>query len=324
MVAAAGATLVALSAVAYAQSAAAADCKKTETQAECHARLKCKPNEELEDCQRRLLKCNPGEQLEACKGRIAKGGNAGQSGDNAQRGDQGGGNDRGDDRGRDDRGRDDRGRDDRGDDRGRDDRGDDRGRGDNGYREDRGGGASGDRGRRRRGGGGGGGDRRGREGGGRSDFVANKTFGLGVEGGEPTGLNGKYFLSDSGAFDFGVGWVYRHYYYGDGIHLYGDYLWHPMSLVSAQAFELPFYIGVGLRFWDFDYCRGPRDCGYGGSAVGIRVPFGIAFDFNEVPLDIFIQLIPVLDFVRGDYYDFYDDRAHFGIDLSAGIRYWFK
>ena len=31
-----------------------------------------------------------------------------------------------------------------------------------------------------------------------------------------------------------------------------------------------------------------------------------------------------LDFVRGDYYDRYRDRAHFGIDLSAGIRYWFK
>ena len=30
------------------------DCKKTETQAECHARLKCKADEEIEDCQKRL------------------------------------------------------------------------------------------------------------------------------------------------------------------------------------------------------------------------------------------------------------------------------
>jgi MFS superfamily sulfate permease-like transporter len=65
-------------------------------------------------------------------------------------------------------------------------------------------------------------------------------------------------------------------------------------------------------------------CDFGGSAIGARIPFGIAFDFNNVPLDIFIQLVPVLDFVRGNYYDRYRDRTHFGIDLSVGIRYWFK
>src|SRR5690349_24781426 len=84
-------------------------------------------------------------------------------------------------------------------------------------------------------------------------FEANKTFGLGLELGEPTGLNGKYFFGPSTAFDFGVGWIYRHYYYGDGIHLYGDVLFHPVSLVHADGFELPLYIGVGVRFWDFDY-----------------------------------------------------------------------
>jgi len=43
-----------------------------------------------------------------------------------------------------------------------------------------------------------------------------------------------------------------------------------------------------------------------------------------MPLDIFIQLVPVVDFIRGAYYDRFGDRTHFGIDLSAGIRYWFK
>ncbi len=80
---------------------------------------------------------------------------------------------------------------------------------------------------------------------------------------------------------------------------------------------------IAMRSRDFDYCdRGV--CNYGGSAIGLRVPVGISFDFNRVPLDIFIQLVPVIDFVNGDYYDRYRDRAHFGVDLSAGIRYWFK
>ncbi len=281
--------LVALSTEARAQSAA---CTKAETQPECHARLKCKASEELEDCQKRLMKCAAGESLADCEKRAGAANPAPQ--DNA--GQRDGREDRGGER------TDSRDRDERDDRRARDDS-DRSDRGDRGDRSDRG-----------------------RQGGGRSrskGFRASKTFGLGLELGEPTGLNGKYFVSDSTAIDFGVGWVYQHYYYGDGLHLYGDVLFHPTSLASTPGFQLPFYIGVGLRYWRFDYCdRGI--CDYGGSAVGIRVPLGISFDFNKVPLDIFIQLVPVIDFVNGDYYDRYRDRAHFGVDLSAGIRFWFK
>lgn len=152
-------------------------------------------------------------------------------------------------------------------------------------------------------------------------FEANKTFGLGLELGEPSGLNGKYFLNGSNAIDFGVGYIYRHYYAGDGLNLYADYLWHPLVLTSASAFELPFYIGVGGRFFNFDYgCdRNGRNCIYGGSAFGVRVPLGISFDFNNAPLDIFVQLTPTLDFYR----DYRDHNVALGIDFSIGIRFWF-
>jgi len=286
--------LLALSSIASAE--VDTTCKPTETQPECHARLKCKPYEELEDCQKRLK----------AAGANQGGNNQGQNNNNQGRGDDRG--DRGDDRG--DRG-DDRGN--RGDDRG--DRGDDRGdrgddRGDRGrHRGDRG------RGRRQRG-----------SRGSSHGFEANKTFGLGLELGEPTGLNGKYFFGPRTALDFGLGWIYQHYYYGDGLNVYADILFHPTSLVSAEAFELPFYVGGGLRFWNFDYCEpvpGPDVC-YRGSTFGLRIPFGIAFDFNNVPLDIFLQLVPVIDFVNGDYYDRYRDRSHVGIDFSLGFRFWFK
>jgi hypothetical protein len=300
--------LVALSALALAQSRPSdASCKATETQAECHARLKCRASEELEDCQKRLLRCKANEDLEVCKQRVgsepAKDGTAGQ---------RDGADHRGGDRDAAERNRD---RDADRESRDRDQP--DRERGDRDSRED-------DASQRRQRGQRHGDDRQQRRrAGGTKGFEANKTFGLGIELGEPSGLNGKYFVSDSGALDFGIGWIYSHYYYGDGIHLYGDYLWHPTSLVSSSAFELPFYVGVGLRYWQFDFCdRGL--CNYRGSAVGVRVPVGISFDFNNVPLDIFLQLVPVLDFVNGDYYDRYNDRAHFGIDLSVGLRYWFK
>lgn len=149
-------------------------------------------------------------------------------------------------------------------------------------------------------------------------FEANKTFGLGLEFGAPTGLTGKYFVEQDRALQFGLGTIY-HWRDRDGLHLYLDYLFHPVSLASNPSFELPLYFGFGARIWDFDHYRGPYD-GDDAFAIGLRVPVGIAFDFNRIPLDIFVQLAFVLDFYTGDYY-----RNVYG-DLNGtfGLRYWFN
>lgn len=272
-----GLTVLVLVASSTRASAQSATCKPSETQSECHARLKCKADEDLEDCQNRLRS---------------------QGGSNNQNTD------------RDDRDE----RDDRRNDRSdrRDDRADSRDRrgNDNARSRRRGDGRGGDRGRGR----------------GRSssrNYQTNRTFGLGFELGEPTGLNGKYFVTDTGALDFGVGYAYEHYYYDDGLHLYLDYLWHPVSLASTPGLELPFYVGVGIRYWDFDYCVG-NVCDYEGAAIGVRVPIGLAFELNKAPLDIFLQLVPTFDFIQGDYYDRYRERTHLGVDFSVGLRFWIK
>jgi hypothetical protein len=152
-------------------------------------------------------------------------------------------------------------------------------------------------------------------------YVANGTFGLGLELGAPFGLNGKYFLSDNTALNFGLGFIYDRYYYDDrdGVNLYLDHLWHPLSITNQPAFQLPLYVGVGGRFWSFD--DGRRGVDDGGRAIGVRAPIGIAFDFNKVPLDIFVQLTFTLD-VFFDYYR--DDRLGFHLEGSFGIRYWFN
>jgi len=152
-----------------------------------------------------------------------------------------------------------------------------------------------------------------------SNFQANKTFGLGIMLGAPTGLSGKYFLGPDTALDFGIG-VIGGYGRRDGLHLHMDFLWHPISLVSTEPFELPLYFGIGGRIWDYDYHY--RDIDYNeGTAVGVRVPLGIAFDFNNVPIDIFAEIALVLDFLVDDYYG--DD---FDVDLNGaiGIRYYFN
>lgn len=147
-------------------------------------------------------------------------------------------------------------------------------------------------------------------------------FGLGIELGAPTGLNGKYFLAPSHALDFGIGaWGYYGFRdragYNGGFNIYLDYLWHPISLVSAEAFELPFYVGVGGRFISWDY-NGPKNNGRD-STIGLRVPFGLAFDFNNVPFDAFVQFC-----YTADFYDSYGNGFYSDFEFSIGARYWFK
>lgn len=146
-----------------------------------------------------------------------------------------------------------------------------------------------------------------------SSFSANKTFGLGFMFGAPTGLSGKYYLSADTALDFGLGLIGG---YGDrdGVHLHMDFLWHPAVLATTDPFVLPIYFGVGGRLWDYDHDRNDFD---DDTALGVRVPLGIAMDFNNVPLDIFFELAFVLDFLvdHGD--------LHAGFNSSLGIRYYF-
>ena len=148
-------------------------------------------------------------------------------------------------------------------------------------------------------------------------FDANKTFGLGLELGAPTGIVGKYFISADHALDFGVGDIYS-YRNRFGLHIYADYLFHPVSLVSTADFELPLYVGIGGRFWDFEDRSG--DVNDSAFALGLRVPVGVSMDFNTVPLDLFVQLIPIFDL----YFNYGAHGAALDINASIGIRYWFN
>jgi len=150
-------------------------------------------------------------------------------------------------------------------------------------------------------------------------FESNKTFGLGLELGSPVGINGKLFLGEGSdrAVDFGVGYIYDYFNFY-GLHIYGDYLFHPVSLVSTEAFELPFYVGVGGRYWSF------QDRGVApyidASALGFRVPLGLSFDLNAVPLDIFVQVVPTIDL----FFNYRPHNLYIDLDASVGFRYWFN
>lgn len=145
-----------------------------------------------------------------------------------------------------------------------------------------------------------------------SSFSANKTFGLGLILGSPTGLSGKYFLSSSTALDFAVGDSHD-FDDDDGLTVHADFLWHPVNLVATQPFYMPLYFGVGGRIREDDNGRDRDD----DADVGVRVPVGIALDFNNVPLDIFFEIAVIVNIVDED------DNDDVDLDSAIGIRYWF-
>jgi len=166
----------------------------------------------------------------------------------------------------------------------------------------------------------------------RKRFESNKGFGLGLELGAPTAITGKYWLGEGSdrALQFGVGYM-DYYYDWRGFTAYGDYLVHLVSLASTESFELPFYIGGGIQYWYWqDYSFSGLGCNPGagiycsGNALGARVPIGISFDFNNVPLDVFLQLTPSLDFFFGEPGDYPHGFVQFIIGASVGIRYYFN
>jgi hypothetical protein len=147
----------------------------------------------------------------------------------------------------------------------------------------------------------------------RGDYKTDKEFGLGIMLGAPSGLSGKYFL-DGGktALAMGIGSSYDHRY-GDyyGTHAHLDVIWHPVLLAKNPSFSLPLYLGAGVRMHDHDYYDRYDDHTH----IGLRIPFGIAFDLRKAPLDIFLEFVPTFDFA-----DRHDGSYITG---AAGIRYFF-
>ncbi|MDH5468423.1 MAG: hypothetical protein OEY25_13480 [Candidatus Aminicenantes bacterium] len=129
----------------------------------------------------------------------------------------------------------------------------------------------------------------------------NKEFGIGVILGEPTGISLKKWLGGHSAIDGAVAWSFGG---ANSFHLHADYLYHNFNLFDVESGQLPLYFGVGFRFK-----TEPE------ATFGARFPVGICYIFEKAPLDIFLELGPVLDLVPG---------MEFWFTGSIGARFYFK
>ena len=125
-------------------------------------------------------------------------------------------------------------------------------------------------------------------------------FGLGLILGEPTGLSGKYWISPWTAIDGAFAWSIDK---KSGVHLHSDYLWHDYRIISVIKGKLPIYYGVGARVvFATD------------NIFGVRGVAGLNYIFDGTPLDIFLEIVPILDIAP---------KAGFDFNGAIGIRYYF-
>jgi len=135
--------------------------------------------------------------------------------------------------------------------------------------------------------------------------ISNK-FGLGIVVGTPTGLSAKYWIDNHNALDFATGWSFKE----DRFYLHFNYLVHNYSLLkkaiqkSELRGNLPLYAGIGIR----------TKFGKGDDEIGFRIPLGITYLFAGMPLDLFLEFAPSLNFYP---------ETDFFVDTSGGIRYYF-
>jgi hypothetical protein len=140
-------------------------------------------------------------------------------------------------------------------------------------------------------------------------LIASNTFalehgkyGLGIMLGEPTGITDKYFFNEESAIDFGAGWQITD---TKNFQIYGDYLYHLNYILDVSEGTFPLFFGAGLRY----VIREDDDDG-----IGIRLPVGLEYIVQHMPIRIFVELVPVLDLTSDTEFD---------LDGGVGVRYFF-
>jgi len=139
--------------------------------------------------------------------------------------------------------------------------------------------------------------------------VRQYKFGAGVIVGEPTGITAKYNLDAKMSIDGGIGWNTSG---DDEIHFYGSFLYHIYDLIKVPKGNLPLYIGGGLRFLnrEDDKNKGEDE----EDKFGIRIPVGVEYQFESLPLAAFAELAPVVNLTPDTDLD---------IEGGIGLRFFF-
>ena len=130
----------------------------------------------------------------------------------------------------------------------------------------------------------------------------DKGVGLGVILGEPTGFSFKGWLSQTTALDGALAWAFER---EGSFHVHADYLIHTFHEFRTEH-QIPLYYGIGGRI---------KAANHDDTRVGVRGVVGVDFMFDTAPLDIFVEVAPIMDLTPSTELSF---------NGGIGIRYFFQ
>lgn len=133
-------------------------------------------------------------------------------------------------------------------------------------------------------------------------------FGLGLTLGDPTGITGKYWLDEQSAVDAAAAWSLDE----DSFNLHVDYLLHSFDKLKDSQTPWAFHYGVGARVKFPEENNGKDD---DDATFGVRVPLGLDFYPTKLPLELFIEVAPVMDLAP---------ETDFDMEFGLGARFYFR
>jgi hypothetical protein len=118
--------------------------------------------------------------------------------------------------------------------------------------------------------------------------VSEPGWGAGVIVGHPaTGISGKTRLNQREGFAYAAAWrcLCKDDY---EVHLHADYLLHDYNLFQNSPLQgqVAGYFGIGLRGL---YVKDDDN------EIDLRLPLGILFEPVQAPLDVFVEIVPMVD-----------------------------
>ena len=131
-------------------------------------------------------------------------------------------------------------------------------------------------------------------------YCQDSGFGFGIIIGEPTGLGFKNWLSSNSAFDIGIAWSFVK---NQTFHIHADYLLHSFEAIESTE-QIPIYYGVGGRIKTHKNET---------TRIGIRGAVGIGYFIRNTPIDIFLEIAPIMDLIPGTELNF---------NAGLGVRFF--
>ncbi|KAA3611089.1 MAG: DUF3996 domain-containing protein [Calditrichaeota bacterium] len=130
--------------------------------------------------------------------------------------------------------------------------------------------------------------------------TGNETSGVGIILGNPTGLSFKFLDSGATHFNGGLSWSFKN---ETNLQIHIDYIFKRFTPIYINRdFSLTPTMGIGGHLKTKD------------SELGVRVPFGLMYEFRETPFDMFIEIAPALDLIPATDFEF---------SIAIAVRYLF-